>query len=50
MTVVRPYRGVSAEQRRAEREDFVAHQWPRIRERIDLLGLDATDLLERVDG
>ena len=42
--------GAAERLRRAEREDFVAHQWPRIRERIDLLGLDATDLLERVDG
>jgi len=31
----------------AEREDFVTNQWPRIRGYIDLLGLDAADLLER---
>src|SRR6478609_7470775 len=32
--------GAAERLRRAEREDFVVHQWPRIRERIDLLGLD----------
>jgi GntR family transcriptional regulator len=31
----------------AERESFMADQWPRIRDYIDLLGLDAADLLER---
>ena len=31
----------------AEREDFVANVWPRVRAHIDLLGLDAADLLER---
>jgi GntR family transcriptional regulator len=31
----------------AEREGFVRDMWPRIRDHIDLLGLDATDLLER---
>lgn len=30
--------------RRAERERFVATQWPRIRETIDLLGLDLAEL------
>ena len=30
-----------------ERERFVQSQWPRIRGYIDLLGLDAADLLER---
>lgn len=31
----------------AERADFVTSQWPRIRGYIDLLGLDAAELLER---
>lgn len=34
--------------RDAERADFVHQQWPRIRERIDLLGLDVAALLDRV--
>ncbi len=33
-----------------ERERFVTTQWPRIRGYIDLLGLDASDLLERSDA
>ncbi len=36
--------------RQAERDNFVANQWPRIRGYIDLLGLDAADLLERSDA
>ena len=39
--------GASERLRIAERENFVANQWPRIRGYIDLLGLDPTDLLER---
>ena len=31
----------------AERDDFVGTVWPRVKARIDLLGLDAADLLER---
>ena len=31
----------------AERERFVSGQWPRIRDYIELLGLDAAELLER---
>ncbi|MBS0479842.1 MAG: GntR family transcriptional regulator, partial [Proteobacteria bacterium] len=30
----------------AERDRFVNDQWPRIAEHIELLGLDAADLLE----
>ena len=37
--------GAAERLREAERADFVSQQWPRIRERIDLLGLDASDLL-----
>lgn len=39
--------GAAERLRTVEREDFVAQQWPRIRERIALLGLDAAVLLER---
>ena len=39
--------GAAERLRAAEREDFVAQQWPRIRERIALLGLDVAVLLER---
>ena len=39
--------GAADRLRQAERETFVTHQWPRIRDRIALLGLDANDLLER---
>lgn len=31
----------------AERDRFLTGMWPRVREHIDLLGLDVTDLLER---
>ena len=30
-----------------ERDDFVANVWPRVKAHIDLLGLDAAELLER---
>ena len=33
--------------RGAERAEFLTRTWPRIAEHIDLLGLDAGDLLER---
>ena len=39
--------GAADRLRAAERADFVSNQWPRIRERIDLLGLDAGDLFQR---
>lgn len=39
--------GAAERLRGAEREMFVTQQWPRIRAHIDLLGLDAEDLLER---
>ena len=38
--------GASEKLRAAERASFVETQWPRIRSYIDLLGLDAADLLE----
>ena len=39
--------GAAERLRLAERKTFVADHWPRIRGYIDLLGLDAADLLER---
>ena len=39
--------GAAERLRASERENFVSHQWPRILGHIDLLGLDAADLLER---
>ena len=39
--------GAGEKLRSAERANFVANQWPRIKGYIDLLGLDAGDLLER---
>jgi GntR family transcriptional regulator len=39
--------GAEARLRAAERENFVTEHWPRIIDYIDLLGLDAGDLLER---
>ena len=39
--------GAAEKLRIAERDRFVTQQWPRIADYIDLLGLDAADLLER---
>ncbi|MFG6283837.1 GntR family transcriptional regulator [Sphingomonas sp. S6] len=39
--------GAADKLRAAERASFIENQWPRIRSYIDLLGLDAADLLER---
>src|SRR3954468_4165430 len=39
--------GAAETLRAAEREQFLPGHWPRIREHIALLGLDAADLLER---
>lgn len=39
--------GAAEKLRRAECDNFVKNQWPRIRDYIDLLGLDAGELLER---
>lgn len=38
--------GAAERLRVAERDRFVKQQWPRIREQIGLLGLEAADLLE----
>ena len=42
--------GAAERLRLTERERFVGDHWPRIRGYIDLLGLDAADLLERTPG
>lgn len=39
--------GAAEKLRRSEREQFLAHEWPGIRARMDRLGIDAADLLER---
>jgi GntR family transcriptional regulator len=39
--------GAADRLRAAERETFVSEHWPRIRSYIDLLELDAADLLDR---
>ena len=39
--------GAAERLRLTERDRFVTQQWPRIRDHIDLLGLDVADLLER---
>ncbi len=39
--------GAAERLRATERASFVTEQWPRIIDYIDLLGLDAVDLLER---
>jgi GntR family transcriptional regulator len=40
--------GAADKLRRAAREHFLQHEWPQIRERIALLGLEPADLLDRV--
>jgi GntR family transcriptional regulator len=37
--------GAPARLRAAEREQFLTHEWPAIRERIDRLGVELSDLL-----
>ena len=39
--------GAGEKLRHAARDHFLQETWPRVREHIDLLGLDAADLLER---
>lgn len=38
-------RGAAARLRHSEREQFLAHEWPAIRSRMDRLGISADDLL-----
>lgn len=38
-------RGAAARLRRSEREAFLAHDWPHIRQRIDRLGIGLDELL-----
>ena len=40
--------GARARLRETERETFINHEWPAIRERMARLGLDAAELLQRV--
>jgi GntR family transcriptional regulator len=40
-------RGAAARLRSSERDQFLAEEWPAIRERIARLGIDAAELLER---
>jgi len=40
-------KGAADRLRRAERERFLAEEWPDLRERMDRLGLDVSELLER---
>jgi GntR family transcriptional regulator len=40
--------GAADKLRSAAREQFLQHEWPQIRERIALLGLEPADLLDRV--
>ena len=42
--------GAADRLRRAERDAFLTEQWPRIRAHIDLIGLDAEELLGQVDA
>ncbi len=39
--------GAAARLRNSERDAFLIHEWPAIRARIDQLGLEAAELLER---
>jgi GntR family transcriptional regulator len=40
--------GASARLQRAERDSFLAQEWPEIRQRIERLGIDMDDLLPQV--
>lgn len=42
--------GAAERLRTAERDNFLANQWPRLRAYISLLGLEAHELLERTDA
>lgn len=42
--------GAAERLRTAERDNFLANQWPRVRAYIALLGLDADELLERSEA
>ena len=39
--------GAAEKLRRSEREQFLAHEWPEIKARMDRLGIAPADLLER---
>ncbi len=40
--------GAQAKLRSAQREDFIRHEWPEIRDRMARLGIDPAELLARV--
>ena len=40
--------GAQAKLRSSQRNDFIAHEWPEIRDRMARLGIDPADLLQRV--
>jgi len=39
--------GAQAKLRTAQRDDFIRHEWPTIRDRMDRLGIDPTELFAR---
>jgi GntR family transcriptional regulator len=39
--------GAAARLRNAQRDDFIEHEWPEIRDRMSRLGIDLSDLLAR---
>jgi GntR family transcriptional regulator len=39
--------GAAARLRNAQRDDFIEHEWPVIRDRMARLGIDMSDLLAR---
>jgi GntR family transcriptional regulator len=40
--------GAAEKLRQSERDAFIAEEWPEIRDRLDRLGIAASDLLDRV--
>jgi GntR family transcriptional regulator len=40
--------GAAARLRNAQRNDFIAHEWPAIRDRMARLGIDPAELMARV--
>ena len=40
--------GAQSKLRSAQRNDFITHEWPEIRDRMARLGIDPTELLQRV--
>ncbi|HTM96006.1 MAG TPA: GntR family transcriptional regulator [Croceibacterium sp.] len=40
--------GAAAKLRASERQQFIEHEWPGIRERLDRLGIDSAELFDNV--